>query len=65
MEDVYVKATKAKFESIKGTLHLDFDRFPVPATDISQPLDAGYAEQKYFETTRHLKANATYTQQVN
>ena len=48
MEDVYIKPTKAKFNSIKGTLHLDFNHFPVTATDIPQPLDAGYAEQKYF-----------------
>ena len=42
------KMDKAKSDSIKHIPYLSFETFPVPATDIPQPVD-GYADEKSFE----------------
>ena len=41
-EQAYVKPTKAKVDCTKGILYVDFETFPVPQTDIPQPVNESY-----------------------
>ena len=72
-----LKSASSEFKKwINGSLYLDFKTFPVAATDIAQPIDEGYSEEKYLKLlddtytpypfdALHRSANSTYIQQVN